>query len=198
MTRRRLVVASASPRRHELLTRAGYDFTVVPADIDESAKPAEPGPVYVERLARAKAEAVAAGLISGSGTTASDPIVLGADTIVELDGILLGKPAGHAEAVATLRRLRGREHRVITAVAIVADGHTTSATRTTTVRFRQLSNQEIDDYVATGEPLGKAGSYAIQGLGGAFVEEIVGSYDNVVGLPVDATSALLRQAGLGD
>lgn len=198
MTRRCLVVASASPRRHELLTRAGYDFTVVPADIDESAGPAERASVYVERLARAKAEAVAAGLISGPGTTASDPIVLGADTIVELDGILLGKPAGPADAVATLRRLRGREHRVITAVAIVADGHTTSATRTTTVRFRQLSNQEIDDYVATGEPLDKAGSYAIQGLGGAFVEEIVGSYDNVVGLPVDATSALLRQAGLGD
>lgn len=207
---RRLIVASASPRRHDLLRAAGFEFAVVPADIDESPLAGEDAATYVERLASAKAEAVAAGLRSGargagvSDVGVPDVVVLGADTIVELDGALLGKPVDTADAITTLRRLRGRTHRVMTAVAVVTTGtasresRITSAIRSTEVRFRALTDSEIEGYVATGEPLDKAGSYAIQGAGGAFVERIIGDYDNVVGLPVEVTRTLLRDAGLED
>ncbi|MFN8051765.1 MAG: Maf family protein [Acidimicrobiales bacterium] len=186
----RLVLASASPRRSQLLHDAGYEFEVDPADVDETPLPAEPAADYVERLARAKAELVAA---RHPGATA-----LGADTVVVLDGELLGKPADDADAIAVLERLSGRGHEVLTGVAVCRDGMTTSAVDTTEVRFRTLDRAEIEAYVRTGEPRDKAGSYAIQGGAGAFVAATNGAFDNVVGLPVALVRRLLEQAGVSE
>lgn len=182
-----LILASASPRRTELLTSIGVSFDVQPADIDETPAPDETAYDYVERLAREKAEAVAL----------SNPhqLVMGSDTSVVLEGEILGKPATQAEARSMLTRLSGNTHQVMTAVALVEKGQCQSVVSVTNVTFRQLEADEIDAYIATGEPMDKAGGYGIQGLGGIFVTDLQGSYSAVVGLPLQETAALLAQAG---
>lgn len=183
-----LILASASPRRRELLGRICPAFTVVPADVDESL---DPGPVAaaVERLALRKARAVAAG--------AQDAVVLAADTVVVVDGVVLGKPAGPDEARAMLRRLRGRVHEVVTGVAVVdAAGREASLSVTTRVLMAAYSDATLHAYAASGAPLDKAGAYAIQDRDGALVDGLAGSYTNVVGLPLEATRRLLEGFGV--
>jgi septum formation protein len=182
-----IILASASPRRAELLQQIGLKFSVRPADIDETAEVDETPQHYVERLAREKALAVA--------KSAPQCLVLGSDTSVVLDGRILGKPTDAADARETLARLSGATHQVMTAVALANDGQCQSVLVTTEVCFRDLSSEEIDAYVASGEPMDKAGSYGIQGLGGIFVNELRGSYSAVVGLPLQETAALLAGAG---
>jgi septum formation protein len=178
-----LVLASASPRRAELLRLAGFTFEVAPADVDETPREAELAEHYVRRLAEAKARAVAA---QHPGAA-----VLGADTTVAVDGAILGKPADSADAVAMLHRLQGRAHDVLTGVAVVGPGWSASSVATTRVWMAPLTAEDIDGYVASGEPMDKAGAYAIQGLASRFVTRIEGSYPNVVGLPVHLVHELL-------
>jgi septum formation protein len=188
-----LVLGSGSPRRRELLARAGVVFEVRPADVDERARPGEAPPALAERLAREKALAVARRV-----GPAPARLVLGADTIVVVDGDVLGKPADAADAARLLGRLVGRAHRVLTGVALVeSEGlGTWSALVESRVWMRPAEAAEIRRYVATGEPLDKAGAYAAQGEGRRFIERIEGSETNVIGLPVEETLALLREAGL--
>lgn len=188
----RLILASASPRRAELLRAAGIAFDVMPADVDETVDPEETPDGYVRRVAQLKAETIIA--------RAPGRVILGADTIVLTDNQVLGKPVDHDEARRMLRLLSGREHVVITAVCLVnstAESHRihTSVARTT-VEFAPLDDPEIDAYIASGEPMGKAGAYAIQGLASRFVTRIDGSYSNVVGLPVALVYSLCKSAGL--
>lgn len=183
----RLILASASPRRAELLAQIGVPFEVVPADIDETPKPGEAPEAYVERLAREKALAVA-------GAESRLP-VLGSDTSVVIGGDILGKPDSPASARSMLQRLSGSTHQVITAVAVAVPGRCHCRVVTTNVTFRPLSQAEIHAYVASGEPFDKAGGYGIQGLGGIFVCELKGSYSAVVGLPLCETAELLAEAG---
>jgi septum formation protein len=184
-----LILASASPRRRELLRALCPDFRVVPSDLDEALAA---GPLHeaVAALALDKARAVAAR--EGEG------VVLGADTIVVIDGEALGKPADADEARAMLRRLRGREHEVVTGVAVVEarSGRAQSAAVASRVRMAEYGEAEIEAYVATGEPMDKAGAYAIQGLGGSLVAGLEGSYSNVVGLPLEETARLLAAFGV--
>ncbi|WP_150909827.1 Maf family protein [Marinobacter halotolerans] len=184
---RSIILASASPRRAELLRQMGVSFDTRPADIDETPGPVERPSDYVLRLAQEKALAV--------GRGAPDALVLGSDTSVVLGDRILGKPATGEEAAETLRSLSGRTHQVMTAVAVVVDGYAQSCVVTTDVTFRALRPDEISAYVRTGEPMDKAGSYGIQGLGGIFVESLQGSYSAVVGLPLRETADLLAQAG---
>jgi septum formation protein len=170
-----LVLASASPRRRELLAGLGLRFDVRPADVDETPRPGEPPADLVERLAGAKAAAVGA---------SRREVVVAADTVVVADGDALGKPVGGDDAARMLRRLGGRTHHVLTGVAVRLGAALTSGVVSTEVTFRPLTEADIAWYVATGEPLDKAGAYAIQGVGGLFVERIDGSYHNVVGLPL--------------
>jgi septum formation protein len=183
----RLILASASPRRAELLRAAGYAFEIEPADVDESAGPAEPAEDYVLRVAGEKAQAVL--------RRCPDCTVLAADTTVVVDGIMLGKPADDEHARQMLARLSGRAHRVLTGVALAGGGREVRALASTLVRFAVLTPEEIDWYVASGEPRDKAGAYGVQGLASRFVEGIEGSYTNVVGLPVALVHALLAQSG---
>lgn len=159
----------------------------MPAEIDERPLAGEAPAAYVERLAREKAQAVR--------PRHPDAAILGADTTVVIDGLILGKPEDDNEARAMLARLSGRAHDVLTGVALIRNGRLMSAVETTRVRFAQLSDTDIDWYVASGEPRGKAGAYAIQGLASRFVDRIDGSYSNVVGLPVALVWRLLRDAG---
>ncbi|MBW3660446.1 MAG: Maf family protein [Gemmatimonadetes bacterium] len=185
-----LVLASGSPRRKAILGLLGLEFEVLPAPEHVEAPPesGEPPETFAVRTARAKADAVAEGRRSA--------LVVGADTIVVIGGEILGKPAGPGEAAAMLRRLAGRENVVLTAVAVRGpDGIATSGIESTRVRFRGLSDPEIDAYVATGEPLDKAGAYGIQGYGAALVEGIEGCYFNVMGLPVVRLLSLLEEVG---
>jgi septum formation protein len=187
-----LLLACASPRRRALLCEAGVAFEVRPADVDERERDGEAPEHYATRLAREKALHVA----KASGG-APPRWVLGADTIVVLDGRVYGKPDDAEHAMRTLRALGGRTHRVLTAVALArSDG---AALREicveSRVTLRRLSDLEIRDYVATGEPLDKAGAYAVQGVGGTLVERVEGSRTNVIGLPLDETLALLREIG---
>jgi septum formation protein len=188
-----LVLGSGSPRRRELLARAGVAFEVQPADIDERARPGEVPRALAERLAREKALAVARRV-----GPAPARLVLGADTIVVLDGDVLGKPEGPEDAVHLLGRLVGRAHRVLTAIALVESEALGdwSAVVESRVWMRPADAGEIRRYVATGEPLDKAGAYAAQGEGRRFIERIEGSETNVIGLPLEETLALLREAGL--
>ena len=191
-----LILASQSPRRKELLAQAGlgvanFRFERVNPDIDESALEGETPAAYVGRLALEKARA---GLALCSEF--DSPVVLGSDTIVVLDGALLGKPADKAEAAAMLRALSGRRHDVLTAVALTDGSRALCDTVTTKVQFAALSEGDILAYVDSGEPMDKAGAYGIQGLGGVFVEAIDGSYSAVVGLPLVETRRLLAQFGL--
>lgn len=183
----RLVLASASPRRRELLGRLGVAFAVRPVDLDETQRPGEPPGDYVLRLAVEKAAAVAR----------AGELVLAADTTVVLDEETLGKPADPADARATLARLAGRDHVVLTGVALVEPGaeRRSAAVVTSGVTMAAMSEEEIGWYVATGEPLDRAGSYSIQGLGSLFVEAVDGNYSNVVGLPVPAVYRLFAELG---
>jgi septum formation protein len=187
---RPLVLASASPRRAEILTAQGLQFTVQPAHVPEIARDGEAPVELAQRLAREKARAVAA--------AHPDAVVLGCDTIVIVDDDVLGKPGDFAEAVAMLRRLSGAEHEVISAVALcqAVSGWLQSDFQSTRVWFRPLSTAEIEAYVATGEPMDKAGAYGIQGAGALLVERIDGGYFNVMGLPLQALRRVwIRLAG---
>lgn len=185
---RRLVLASASPRRRELLTQAGYVFEVQPAHVNEDPRPDEDAIAYVVRLARDKAQAVF--------TSVSDPdaIVLGADTTVTLDNHILAKPEDPSDAARMLRMLSGRTHRVITGVAIATAKGVEVAAEATGVQFRTLSDEEIAAYVASGEPMDKAGAYGIQGLAAKWIPRVEGCYFNVVGLPLALVATMLEQA----
>ena len=191
-----LVLASASPRRADLLRAAGFTFTVQAADVDETQFPGESPDAYVRRLALAKANAVAR---RGEWRP-----VLGADTTVVIEGETLGKPEDAADARRMLCRLSGRSHQVLTGVALVdparqsAGGEPTSLTDVvaTVVTFATLEPEELDWYVRSGEPMGKAGAYAIQGLGSRFVTRVEGSYPNVVGLPIAEVRAMCRSLGI--
>jgi septum formation protein len=188
-----LVLASASPRRRELLARVGVRFEVLPAHVAEDARPGEAPAALVGRLAREKADAIARRV-----GPAPARWVLGADTIVVLGDAVLGKPDDPEHALVLLRRLVGRRHRVLTGVALVASDtlearHVVVESR---VRMRPASEPELRAYVATGEPLDKAGAYAAQGEGRRLIEEIEGSESNVIGLPLDETLGLLRAAGV--
>lgn len=182
-----LILASASPRRRELLAAAGLAFRVDAADVDETPWPAETPDAYAERLARAKAAAVAARWPHAP--------VLGADTVVIVDGEILGKPTDVEDAARMLRRISGRSHTVLTAVAISWRGVMRSAMESTEVWVNALTGDEIAAYVASGEPMDKAGAYAIQGLASRFIPRIAGSYTNVVGLPVTTVLRLLSTYG---
>jgi len=184
-----LVLASASPRRQELLRNAGITFEVQPADIPEDPLPGEPAKACAERLAREKALAVA-------GQRPHD-FVLGADTVVVVDGQILGKPTDAADAARMLRMLSGREHQVITGVCLVVVGKPLVASETTLVTVSEITDKEIADYVASGEPIDKAGAYAIQGIASRWIPRIEGDYSNVVGLPVALVYRMLREKGFG-
>lgn len=190
-----LVLASASPRRRELLAQVGYRFEIHPAHIPEDPQPGEDPLVYVKRLAQEKAENVYRELITESVALrdGTQPLtVLGADTTVTLDGAILGKPADEADAARMLRLLSGRIHRVITGVAVVTESSAQVAAESTAVEFLPLSDSEIAAYVASGEPMDKAGAYAIQGRAARWIPRIEGCYFNVVGLPVALVSQLLE------
>lgn len=182
-----VVLASASPRRRELLLRIGVDAEVRVAGVDEEPGPGEAPSATVARLAAAKAAAV---------DVPAGALVIAADTEVVLDGAVLGKPAGADEARAMLAALSGREHTVLTGVHVRCGGRQASAVEQTTVRFRALDAEEIEAYVASGEPLDKAGGYGIQGAGGMFVERIEGSDTNVVGLPLATVARLAADVGV--
>ena len=189
----RLVLASASPRRAELLRAAGFTFDVVPADVDERVHGAERAADYVRRLAEEKSAAAwGACVASGLGGT-DDVVVLGADTSVVVDGEILGKPRDDREAAAMLRRLSGRRHEVMTGVSLRSKDGERGLLATTGVYMVDLREEEVAWYVASGEGRDKAGAYAIQGLASRFIPRIEGSYANVVGLPVAAVSILLRE-----
>ena len=173
----RIILASASPRRAELLRAAGIDFDVRPADIDEAIRPGEAPGDYVSRLAEAKARAV--------HERDGNQTVLAADTAVVVDGRILGKPMDEADAKRMLRMIGGRTHEVLTAVSIFHPGEIVDTRMdTTTVEFAELSDADIEWYVSSGEPMDKAGAYAVQGLASRFVTRVEGSYSNVVGLPI--------------
>ncbi len=197
-SRPRLILASASPRRAEILRRAGFRFIVRPANVDESVRPAETPAEQVTRLAREKALA-AARRVRGPA------IVIGADTVVVVGRKILGKPSSRRSARLMLRRLSGRTHRVLTGLALLGlppgkrlpptgrGGKMLSAVESTRVTFAPLSTRQIEAYVKSGEPMGKAGAYAIQGGAGKFVTRIEGCYFNVVGLPLARLCRLLQQ-----
>jgi septum formation protein len=186
--RSRLVLASASPRRRELLARVGIEVDVEPADIDETPLPGEPAIDHARRLAAAKADA--------AGDRLAWRWVLAADTVVEIDGAILGKAADPAEAEAMLRRLLGRTHRVTTAFSLRdPDGRRRDQHVTSEVDMRAAGDDEIAGYVASGEWRGKAGAYAVQGMAAALVTAVRGSITNVVGLPLAEVVALLRASG---
>ncbi len=186
-----LHLASGSPRRRELLAQIGVPFVTLIASIDETALPDEPAQRYVERLAREKALAGLATLERSEGA-----VVLGADTAVVLDGRILGKPNDRADALSTLAALSGREHEVMTAVALAAADRVESRVVVSRVRFRPLRPGEAEAYWATGEPRDKAGGYGIQGLAAVFVSQLEGSYSAVVGLPLCETAQLLEVFGI--
>jgi septum formation protein len=191
----RLILASASPRRRELLTQAGFTFDVHPADVNEDVRPGEDPIAYVVRLARDKADFVLAKTLS-ENPSPPQTIVLGADTTVTLDGHILAKPLNAADAARMLRMLSGRTHRVITGVAVATGKGTQVAAEVTGVQFLSLSDEEIDAYVASGEPMDKAGAYGIQGLAAKWIPRVEGCYFNVVGLPLALIAAMLEETGL--
>ncbi|HEV2215728.1 MAG TPA: Maf family protein [Terracidiphilus sp.] len=187
----RLILASNSPRRRELLRNAGFEFDVRPSGIEESRLPDESPEDFTRRLARDKALDVARQSEAGS-------LVLGADTVVAVDGQILEKPVDAVDAARMLRTLSGRTHRVITAVCLIRAPERVLAWRheTTAVTFRKLTNEEIENYVASGEPFDKAGGYAIQGLASRFVPRVEGCYFNVVGLPVPLVYEIVKSIAI--
>jgi len=196
----RLYLASRSPRRRELLTQIGIQFDTLffreaprhDDDVDETAHAGETPTFYVERVARAKAEH---GWRTVEMRRMMPQLVLAADTTLEFDGTIIGKPVDAADARAILRRLSGRTHRVLTAVAVAFEGRTESATSISEVTFGEIGDADVRRYVASGEPMDKAGAYGIQGRAGMFVEHLSGSYSGVMGLPLHETALLLRRFG---
>lgn len=201
MSRPRIYLASRSPRRRELLRQIDVRFDMLlfregnraDQDVDETPHPGENVEDYVARLARMKAEA---GVRRVALRRLVRRPVLGADTTLEVDGEIIGKPASQAEAVATLQRLSGRSHRVLTAVALADGERTEHLTSISEVRFRELSSDEILHYVASGEPMDKAGAYGIQGRAAVFIADIRGSHSGIMGLPLYETAQLLARFGL--
>ena len=233
----RLILASASSRRADLLRAAGFDFETVAADVDESVRPNESPAEYVQRLASDKSAAVSTPMASGlsrmnieaagrsvpaegkgkdsnpaeagrheagrheagshGGREGPDVIVIGADTTVVVDGMILGKPRDDEESVAMLRQLSGRRHEVMTGISLRAGSRERRHVETTAVYFATLSDEDVAWYVRSGEGRDKAGGYAIQGLGSRFIPRIEGSYANVVGLPVAALCELIRSIEAG-
>ena len=190
-----LILASASPRRRDLLAACCIPFEIIPSMIDEHPLPDEPAAVYVQRLALEKAESVA--------QHHPEAVVLGADTTVTIDGLILAKPESLDEARQMLHRLCGREHEILTGVAVVVGkraagvgNRSAQAMVASRVLMRHFTVATIEWYITTGEPMDKAGAYAVQGLGGALVEWIEGSYTNAVGLPLEETLALLHRFGI--
>ena len=186
-----IVLASASARRSQLLHQIGVRHDVAAADVDETPLPGEPPATYVERLAKDKAHAVASGLQCRPGR-----LVLAADTTVVQDGRIFGKPADESACVAMLSALAGRTHEVLTAVALWDAGRLRQVLSSSYVTFRAIDADECRRYWASGEPAGKAGGYAIQGLGAVFVARLEGSFSGVMGLPLFETAALLDAAGV--
>ena len=186
-----LHLASQSPRRRELLARLGVDFGVIDVDVPEHREPGEPPEDYVRRVAREKA---GAGLLEV--VSIPDALVLGADTEVILDDEVFGKPRDAEDAAAMLRRLSGRTHEVVSAVSVVSAGREAQAVSRSRVAFAALDEDEIDAYVASGEPMGRAGAYAIQGGAERFVTRLDGSFSGVMGLPLHETARLLRGFGV--
>jgi septum formation protein len=184
-----LVLASKSPRRQQILRDAGITFVVRSADVPEVRRPGESPADYVRRLAQQKAFAV---------TMAPDEVVLGADTVVVVEGQVLEKPADARDAMRMLALLSGREHEVITGICLRSDARKIVDAATTRVRFVPLTREEMEAYVASGEPMDKAGAYAIQGLASKFIDRIEGSYSNVVGLPMALVYRLLKELSLSD
>ena len=188
MSAPRVILASQSPRRRELLALVGIVHEVVPADIDESLLPNEDPIPHAERLAREKAMTIA--------RRGSESLVIAADTIVVLDGQVLGKPADPGEARETLRKLSGRTHLVHTAIAVAHRGQLRSGVESVAVTFRQLTDEQITRYVETGEPMDKAGAYGIQGYGATIVERVEGDYFAVMGLAIGRLMSLLGELGV--
>lgn len=188
MSTLRVVLASSSPRRHDLLNLIGIEHEVMPANIDESVRGREQPRKHAERLAREKASA-------GAGRD-DKVVVIAADTIVLVDKKILGKPANSVDAGSMLSLLSGREHTVVTAVAVARGKKLVSAVEEVSVTFRELSDDEIDAYIATGEPMDKAGAYGIQGYGATIVERIEGDYFAVMGLPLVKLVSLLAELGV--
>lgn len=185
-----IILASGSPRRKELLERMGIrNFKVISPDIDEVTDPRLSPAEIVESLSLQKATAVA----EGQG---EDVLVIAADTIVTLDGAILGKPNDEMDAFKTLSALSGGRHQVYTGLTVLCNGEAVTQHEVTTVTFRELTEEEIDDYISTGEPMDKAGSYGIQGYGALFISEITGDYPNVVGLPVARLGKILEGFGV--
>jgi septum formation protein len=189
----KLILASSSPRRAEILRNAEIKFEICGVEVDETPLPGETANAMVARLAEAKARAVARRL----GDRTGQCIVIGADTTVELNGEILGKPLDSAKAREMLEELSGKRHRVLTGIFLqrLRDQATRAAVELSEVTFAPLSENEIADYAASGEPLGKAGAYAIQGIAGRFISRIEGCYFNVVGLPLARLHVLLRELG---
>jgi len=187
--REKLILASGSPRRRELLTAAGWEFEAITAGIDESVFAGEDPATYVQRLAKSKAEAVAVKLDHG--------LVLGADTTVVVENQILGQPVDDDDAKRMLQLLNGKWHEVLTGVAVVRVGGDIRVDyETTRVRFAEMSGKEIDWYIASGEPFDKAGAYGIQDKASLFIEKIQGDYFNIMGLPIETTKQILTDAGL--
>jgi len=185
----KLILASASPRRAEILRNAGFTFEVQPAHVDETLLPGEPAEAYVRRVATAKAAAAAKSLEAN----ASRAVVIGADTVVVVGGRILGKPAGAADARRMLKLLSGRDHDVLTGLSFLTmpTGAETVHVESTRVTFLPLSDEDIEGYLLTGEPFDKAGAYGIQGIGGRFISRIEGCYFNVMGLPISRVSSII-------
>jgi septum formation protein len=197
----RLVLASASPRRADLLRAAGYTFDTLAVDLDESVRAGEPPAAYVARLARDKSAAAMQRFVARAQTCGGpewaaphEVVILGADTTVVVDGEILGKPADDHESVLMLKKLSGRRHEVLTGVSLRTSTGEWGRVETTGVYMTELSAEDIAWYVASGEGRDKAGGYAVQGLASRFIPRIDGSYANVVGLPVAAVVDLLREA----
>jgi septum formation protein len=191
MLDRMLHLASRSPRRSELLALLGLEFGVLALEVPEQRAPGEPPEDYVRRVAREKAGAGLLKVVASPGA-----LVLGADTEVVLDDEVFGKPRDAADAAAMLRRLSGRTHRVLSAVSLVSREREAQAVSVSEVRFAELDDARIDAYVASGEPQGKAGGYAVQGRAQAFIAHLSGSHSGVMGLPLYETARLLRQFGV--
>ncbi|MFH1058296.1 MAG: Maf family protein [Pseudomonadota bacterium] len=185
---RHLVLASASPRRQQMLSDLGLAYSLAPSQVEETIPPGEPAPAAAQRLARIKA---AAAFVQWP-----DRVVLAADTVVVLGGEILGKPTDRDDARRMLRALSGREHQVLTGYCLTWPGREEVGLAESRVRFRTLMEAEVEAYLTSGEPMDKAGAYAVQGLAAAFVEEVAGSYTNVVGLPLARVVGLMLREGL--
>nr|WP_101123378.1 Maf family nucleotide pyrophosphatase [Neisseria meningitidis] len=189
-----LYLGSNSPRRMEILTQLGYQVVKLPADINETVRQNEDPARYVQRMAEEKNRTALTLFCETNGTMPDFPLIT-ADTCVVSDGIILGKPHSQAEAIEFLNRLSGKQHTVLTAVCIHYRGNAENRVQTNRVVFKPLSSEEISAYVQSGEPMDKAGAYAVQGIGGIFIQSIEGSFSGIMGLPVYETVSMLQDLG---